>query len=1110
MPVQPAAAGASAGNFAGTMALAMCAIGLTGAMYVANWRRAHRGPAGEGKGSSGGGGGGGANSSSDGQTDSGGGNAAASVTAGGGGASPSVTAAAAASAAAREGRDGQRGYYSIRAEHHVRRHNANLVEWCDPGLGVAIPFSPILFAVTREERQAPMVLLTLKYLRQPSHQISIAFEELYEPQPPDAYREASLTKILECSRILSSAPIRIASENHPSAEYCYVDAYDQINYVMAVFVTHDRLALTVQYSANTRVRNLLPTAFYELIRAVRFSLPRPTPSYLLVSEPRLGLGFRLGLDFTVYEGLADGAEGWNEYSGLVGSGSNAYGSNHNGNNASYPPRGSSVSMPRVSTGGGGSMASIVESPRDLSFNASVSGGGGGGSGGGAFSSPFATAVGRGTRRMGLIACYEPAASPALSLPYLTGNHTNHTTANSTGNSSSSNNIAGRGASASNPLWHQFLSQQMQLAVQRLGIRLDGPFQLLYREANNTNSNSGGGKGSGKQTEEPPLPGQVVMRPYQLSLSRRGNFTSNDDDDDYYYDEADGGDGDARRTVTVTGSCCLQEVRLEASSRCHQLIRDSLDQMALVDNSHYNTNSNNASPAYLGIFYVPVRDECISVTFVASALRHSFEEFVSWCSATMQSATLGNHVGQGTSILYCNLRHEVLPFTVALVPGRQVVEEPQLGDPLAIVSTYGAERTTALVRAFPLRQLIPSSASGTGTPARVPRGGGGGGLAPPPPAAVVPPPLPSAARPSPGASMLPLAHLNCNTSSHPQQQGARAFTPSPSPLPPPPQRERHRYRAQLRVLEHMLRGYLSELPERVSVRRWERCSVRGRPAMRFCFEQQQQQQQQTAGMLTDLNTTGTSDGGGNNANNTTSGGTTTMDGNNTLTNATLNNSSSASLGAGVGIDELDTMSVGTADWITTRTMTLEEEVGSINPFSRYYPPPPPALGYLGLRPPPSAAELAALLGGNNSNINSSGGKGRGSMSFLSTAASRVSAHADTLHRHHHLSGNTTNSTNSTAAAVASLPSFSVSGGGGGGGGCIGGSSDGAPLLANGSQASYAGDDCGGDDTLRVGVVVCGEGHAFMFIASCSVYSHAVAEQAVQELASQFALRAAVGL
>lgn len=53
--------------------------------------------------------------------------------------------------------------------------------------------------------------------------------------------------------------------------------------MLAVFVVFDTFAFTVQYVAPTRVRSILPTAFYELIRGIKVVVALPTTSYYLLT-----------------------------------------------------------------------------------------------------------------------------------------------------------------------------------------------------------------------------------------------------------------------------------------------------------------------------------------------------------------------------------------------------------------------------------------------------------------------------------------------------------------------------------------------------------------------------------------------------------------------------------------------------------------------------------------------------------------------------------------------------------------------------------------------------------------------------------------------------------
>ncbi|EPY21973.1 hypothetical protein AGDE_13667 [Angomonas deanei] len=504
---------------------------------------------------------------------------------------------------------GQRGeeekssyYLSASAERHIRRQNTNLIEWYDDELGLVIPFASNHFVLRSEERQAPLIMLNLDCLRRKEHRVSITIEETFLCETAENYRESSLYKIADCCKILSMSSTRIGSTQHPQAEYCYLDERDRMTYVLAVFLTYNRLALTVQYVAGTRIQGTQPSAFNEVIRSIRFSPPRPSDSYLLVSEPRLGLGYRVPLDFASTDSIP-----------LDDVGRTA---SDRADDALYYSRSNAVSSSTSS-----------------------------------LSVPFITLVGRGARHMGVISSYEPSVS----------------------------SVVGGGPGVSRYGWQQYLEMLVLTTVRRLGVQPCVPLQLLFKEDM-----------QGRQETA----GTILIRPYQVNVSCKGNFSSDE--------------GDEKGCVKLTGSFCLIYENLDPNSPCLPFLKP--------------TDGESGRRAYVSIFVFPVRDECVSFCFIASATRHSVEEFFSFCTTTIESISLGNHHGQSTSMLYCNLRHPVAPFIMSLGAQDAVtVEEPLLGDPLAVFHYHGLERITVTLRVFPLTGRGEQQ-SGTTTPAGRPTRG----------------------------------------------------------------------------------------------------------------------------------------------------------------------------------------------------------------------------------------------------------------------------------------------------------------------------------------------------------------------------------------------------
>ncbi|CAD2220112.1 hypothetical protein, conserved [Angomonas deanei] len=411
---------------------------------------------------------------------------------------------------------GQRGeeekssyYLSASAERHIRRQNTNLIEWYDDELGLVIPFASNHFVLRSEERQAPLIMLNLDCLRRKEHRVSITIEETFLCETAENYRESSLYKIADCCKILSMSSTRIGSTQHPQAEYCYLDERDRMTYVLAVFLTYNRLALTVQYVAGTRIQGTQPSAFNEVIRSIRFSPPRPSDSYLLVSEPRLGLGYRVPLDFASTDSIP-----------LDDVGRTA---SDRADDALYYSRSNAVSSSTSS-----------------------------------LSVPFITLVGRGARHMGVISSYEPSVS----------------------------SVVGGGPGVSRYGWQQYLEMLVLTTVRRLGVQPCVPLQLLFKEDM-----------QGRQETA----GTILIRPYQVNVSCKGNFSSDE--------------GDEKGCVKLTGSFCLIYENLDPNSPCLPFLKP--------------TDGESGRRAYVSIFVFPVRDECVSFCFIASATRHSVEEFFSF-------------------------------------------------------------------------------------------------------------------------------------------------------------------------------------------------------------------------------------------------------------------------------------------------------------------------------------------------------------------------------------------------------------------------------------------------------------------------------------------------
>ncbi|KAK7198019.1 hypothetical protein NESM_000757300 [Novymonas esmeraldas] len=677
-----------------------------------------------------------------------------------------------------------RNYFTARAAMHVRRHSAKLMEWYDAQLGVQLPFSPLYFELKQEERQAPLILLTFRTVREPTHRMAVTIEELYESQTAATYCSASIARITDCAKMLGQTSVRIGGKDYPAAEYCYVDEHQAMNYVFSAFATHARLAVTVQYVAPTRVRSILPTATYDLLRCLTFTAPSPSPSYLLVSEPRLGLGYHLPLDFLVHEGLAesDGVEDrlFTSPATTAADGDSA---------ALYRLQQQQQQQQQQHTRGAAAAAAGVDGgavyppyrrpPYSyLSHDSGGAGGGGGVEDDGVWMAPYATAMSHGGRRMGLITSYEPTGGT--------------TTAAASALVVDPAGTAGTGGGGVPHAWRPYLEQQVCRAARQLGLVLGGGGggdarapRVVFRAPDAAHS-------APRQT--------VLVEPYPLTIALNGNFSTG-------YDARED-DGDA--VVHVTAFSLFREVRVDVNSAYLTLVPDALDTTAAGAGAARSRSSAQAADAsaagtvraFWSAFYVPVGTACVSFHFIASSLRHTSTEFVSFCASVMNSVSLGNHHGQSVSVLYCNTRHNVLPFRLSLPPtGMATVEEPMLSDPLCVVqATHGVEQISVTVRVFPL------FASSTTTTAAAAAAGDGGEAGGPSSRAV-------AAAPTDGRP------------------------PAPSKaLPPRPLAERRgtRHRHLFRQLQYMVRHHLAQFPGGVHVVSHERTTMNAMPAIRVCF------------------------------------------------------------------------------------------------------------------------------------------------------------------------------------------------------------------------------------------------------------------------------------
>ncbi|CCW71235.1 unnamed protein product [Phytomonas sp. Hart1] len=958
-------------NFIGTLTLAIGTLGLTAAIYIVNWRRA---PSFSIQGNKVGVN---ANTPAD-----------ATGHAGTEGIQGGLAAVRAQRATSPRSHVLSKCYFMLQAERHVKRNNNSLVEWQDDALGISIPFSPILFTIKHEGRQAPMVLLTLCYLRQEGHRVTITIEETFSAETAENYRKMSLLKIVNCSKILSTSITRIGNNQYPQAEYCYLNEENQIVYVLSVFLTHERLALTLQYSASTRVRGILPTAFNELVRAVRFSQPRPSPSYLLVSEPRLGLGFRLPLDFRVYEGLPEGIEEAYYY----------YRHHTDCASADIHTCGARGSVPWHGSGAGITLGSHKDAHfhqhRHFGDNDYSS-----------FFSPFTTAVGRGMRCMGIIACYEPSistfmgnsdSSDGMSTRQQYAFHSSYLRTAELATMRKSNAFDGMSNATSSTSWHISLERQLQMSFLRLGIHTEEPVRVTFRdEANSKNGQ-----------EENISAGCIVIRPYRLLLLKQGNFSNPEDEEDV-----------ARNTLLLLGSCCLQEVRLNPDSPCLGLIYDKTYwEEAMSQNVEIAPDARLR--AYFGAFYIPIGNECVSFYFFASVSHHSFEDFASFCAATMQSMSLGNHNGQTTSLSYCNVRHVLQPFSLILRPGSDV-EEPQLGDPLVLVRVGDAPSVgPVLVRMFPLQEPAASGHRHAASFTHV--------------------------------SQIPSSRLFDNVGND--------LESNMLPLPSPYLFKTTKPRAHHRMLEYTVHWHLSQLSTKpdgsgVCILQWEPLILNSMPALLFCFELKHDNEN----VINELRS---------------STGPPYREGD-VGSNAKKHVLEDLSNLANLAKDDIDTCSEATSEWLVNRALSFEEDMGSFNPFSQYYPPPLP--------PPPAYSGLRSFPHSNLKNLSEKKSQGNVMENTQANPHRTLGSRNDTFKED---IGGSNGKSHEMQAKMMKYMSTTV--------------------CRSNSIGSQCRDLSAEEKTLRVAVALYAEGNAFLCMASASRYSLTTVQQSVQALASNFVL------
>lgn len=174
------------------------------------------------------------------------------------------------------------------------------VEWIDPQLGIKIQFCPNTLALVHEERQRHLVLLKFSSCKEPESTVQCVIEGLVEATTPDNYRCACIEKISDvCQLISADGSQRFGTNAYPVAKYCYLSEADAMINVFSVFLTQGNIALTVQFCTSKSLPSTLPSFVHELVRTTKFVAPQQTSSYLFCCEPRLGVGFRVPLGFSL-------------------------------------------------------------------------------------------------------------------------------------------------------------------------------------------------------------------------------------------------------------------------------------------------------------------------------------------------------------------------------------------------------------------------------------------------------------------------------------------------------------------------------------------------------------------------------------------------------------------------------------------------------------------------------------------------------------------------------------------------------------------------------------------------------------------------------------------
>lgn len=198
--------------------------------------------------------------------------------------------------------------FFLQAKEHVTRTSNVLSEWHDHQIGVRMQFSPSSLMLVHEERHAPVILLRFTCTKEPEKIVTCVIEECEDDFNAEDYRAASLEKIKDLVKVHNVTNVRVGTNVFPLLEYSYLSESNAVVFVASIFITHATIGITAQYVSCSPIPKTLPSGFHELVRTMSFFPKKPSSSYLFCAEPRLGLGFRVPLDFRLQSTTPDGVD----------------------------------------------------------------------------------------------------------------------------------------------------------------------------------------------------------------------------------------------------------------------------------------------------------------------------------------------------------------------------------------------------------------------------------------------------------------------------------------------------------------------------------------------------------------------------------------------------------------------------------------------------------------------------------------------------------------------------------------------------------------------------------------------------------------------------------